>query len=74
MSRRFGGFIASLSRNGNNNFLSPSPPFQTNQSHLLLGVFLKQHPLDEIHIFRQTSLSNQERITTYRSQLKLFLL
>ena len=47
------------------NFLSPSSPFPRNKSYLFLVVFLKQRPVDEIHIFRQTSLSNQERITTY---------
>jgi len=71
MSRRFGGLMASLSRNGNNKF-PVSFATVSNKSYLLLGVFLKRRPLDEVNIVRQTSLSNQERITTYRWQWKLF--
>lgn len=50
MSRRFGGLMASLSRNGNNKF---PVSFATvlNKSYLLLGVFLKRRPLDEVNIF-----------------------
>ena len=74
MSRRFGGLMASISRNNGNDKFPVSFVTVSNKSYLFLVVFLKQRPVDEIHIFRQTSLSNQERITTYRSQLKLFLL
>ena len=72
MFRRFDGLMTSLSRNGSNKF-PVSFATVSNKFYLLLGVFLKQHPLDEIHIFRQTSLPNQERITTYLWQLKLLL-
>ena len=65
MSRRFGGLMASISRNNGNDKFPVSFVTVSNKSYLFLVVFLKQRPVDEIHIFRQTSLSNQERITTY---------
>ena len=65
MSRRFGGLMASISRNNGNVKFPVSFVTVSNKSYLFLVVFLKQRPVDEIHIFRQISLSNQERITTY---------
>ena len=64
MSRRFGGLMASISRNGNDKF-PVSFVTVSNKSYLFLVVFLKQRPVDEIHIFRPTSLSNQEKTSFF---------